>query len=57
MHSKKDIIKIMNILKDINHLFIWHGRNVCVARNPKCNECPINKYCRYYIKNKYYFSL
>ena len=31
--------------KDINHLFIWHGRNTCTAKNPKCNICCINKYC------------
>ena len=32
-------------LKDINHLFMWHGRNTCTARNPKCDICPIIKYC------------
>jgi len=37
--------------KDINHLFIWHGRNICSARNPKCNECPLNKMCEDYINN------
>ena len=36
--------------KDINHLFIWHGRNICTARSPKCDSCPINKYCIEYIK-------
>ena len=39
-------------LKDINHLFMWHGRNTCVARNPKCNICPIKKYCNYYSKHQ-----
>ena len=39
-------------LKDINHLFMWHGRNTCVARNPKCNICPIKKYCNYYLKHQ-----
>lgn len=33
---------------DINHLFVWHGREICDARNPKCDICPINKYCNYY---------
>lgn len=32
-------------LKDINHLFIWHGRYCCTAKNPKCNNCTIKKYC------------
>ena len=31
--------------KDVNHILIWHGRNICTARNPKCNDCPLNKKC------------
>ena len=34
-------------LKDVNHLFIWHGRYTCTARNPKCEECTINDFCKY----------
>lgn len=37
-------------IKDINHLFVWHGRKTCIARNPKCMECPINTYCSAYNK-------
>ena len=37
--------------KDVNHLFVWHGRNTCTARNPKCNKCPISKYCDYFNQN------
>lgn len=36
--------------KDVNHIFIWHGRNICSARSPKCDECPIQKYCKTYQK-------
>ena len=44
---EQDLLKIFpnKYLKDINHLFMWHGRNICIARNPKCDICPINKYC------------
>ncbi len=35
---------------DVNHLLVWHGRKTCTARNPKCDECPINKYCNEYKK-------
>lgn len=38
-------------LKDINHLFMWHGRNICIARNPRCDICPINKYCSNFSKS------
>ena len=34
--------------KDVNHIFIWHGRNTCIARNPQCDICPINSYCKEY---------
>ena len=44
---EQDLLKIFpqEYLKDINHLFVWHGRNTCIARNPKCNICPIRKFC------------
>ena len=35
-------------LKDVNHLFIWHGRYTCTARNPKCKNCTIKEFCNYY---------
>jgi endonuclease-3 len=28
-------------------LFTWHGRNICLARNPLCPTCPILKLCKY----------
>lgn len=30
---------------NIDNLFVWHGRNVCIARKPKCTECPLNDLC------------
>lgn len=30
---------------DAHHWLIWHGREVCKARNPKCLECPLIKVC------------
>lgn len=31
--------------KDVNHILIWHGRNTCTARSPKCDTCPIFNIC------------
>ena len=28
-----------------HHWFIWHGRRVCDARRPKCDECPVGEWC------------
>jgi endonuclease III len=27
------------------HLLIWHGRRVCVARTPRCDDCVVNDLC------------
>ena len=31
--------------KIINNLLVLHGRNVCMARKPKCGSCILNKIC------------
>ncbi len=51
---EQDLINIFpkEYLKDINHLFVWHGRNRCIARHPKCEQCSINKYCKHYKSKK-----
>lgn len=33
-----------------HHWLILHGRYVCTARNPHCNECGISDICRYFKK-------
>lgn len=51
---EQDLLKIFDKedYKDINHLLIWHGRNTCIARNPKCEECVLKEICREYAKTK-----
>jgi endonuclease-3 len=34
-------------LKDAHHWLILHGRYVCIARKPRCPECPIADLCDY----------
>lgn len=31
-----------------HHWLILHGRYVCIARSPKCNECALTHFCQYY---------
>jgi len=33
----------------INHLFVYHGRAICDAKKPNCNECMVNYICREYL--------
>jgi endonuclease-3 len=30
---------------DFSHQVIWHGRQLCMARSPKCAECPLENLC------------
>ena len=30
---------------DFSHRLIHHGRKICLARRPKCEECTLNKVC------------
>lgn len=34
-----------------HHWLILHGRYVCIARKPKCNECGLKQWCRYFSTN------
>ncbi|MVN22592.1 endonuclease III [Mucilaginibacter arboris] len=31
-----------------HHWLILHGRYICVARNPKCEICPLTHFCKYF---------
>lgn len=33
---------------DINEVFVKHGQQVCLPIRPRCPECPIRTYCKYY---------
>ncbi len=39
-----------HLLPIAHHWLILHGRYVCLARRPKCEECGITKWCREYEK-------
>lgn len=43
------LVKIIpkKYLKDAHHWLVLHGRYVCTARNPKCRECLIAKWCEF----------
>ena len=52
--KSKNAVKIEKKLMEVvpkkdwgkfGHLIVWHGRRTCIARRPKCSECPLNKIC------------
>lgn len=53
LQIEEDLLKIFpkKYYYDVNHLLVWHGRNLCKAKKPDCNNCPLKKYCKYYKNN------
>jgi endonuclease III len=37
-----------SLLPIAHHWIILHGRYICVARKPKCNECGLKSVCKFY---------
>lgn len=40
-----------SIIPKAHHWLILHGRYVCMARNPKCSECGLSEFCKYFKKH------
>ena len=39
------------LISKTHHWLILHGRYICQARKPKCMECGLREWCRYYQKS------
>ncbi len=50
LQTEKQLIKHIpgELVSRAHHWLILHGRYVCIARNPRCAECGIKEYCKYY---------
>lgn len=44
---EKDLMELHQpaIWIDLSHRLIHHGRRVCIARRPRCGECPLQRLC------------
>lgn len=51
---EKELIKYIpkELIHKAHHWLILHGRYICLARNPKCEECELTSICRFYLKMK-----
>ncbi|MEQ1677575.1 MAG: endonuclease III [Chitinophagaceae bacterium] len=47
---EKELVKNIPeaLIHKAHHWLILHGRYVCLARNPKCEQCGIQQACRYF---------
>ncbi|MBP6301804.1 MAG: endonuclease III [Bacteroidia bacterium] len=52
LETEKQLVKYIpeEYIARAHHWLILHGRYVCVARNPKCEECGLKDMCQYFEK-------
>ena len=52
LQTEKVLVKYIpeSIIPKAHHWLLLHGRYVCVARKPKCEQCGLSVYCRYFSK-------
>lgn len=50
---EKQLVKFLpeETIKVAHHWLILHGRYTCLARRPKCEECQITYFCKYFEQN------
>ncbi len=53
LQTELQLIKYIpeNLISIAHHWLILHGRYVCIARKPKCEECGLKEVCLYYQKS------
>lgn len=49
---EKQLVKFLpeETIKIAHHWLILHGRYICLARKPKCEQCAITYFCKYFEK-------
>lgn len=52
--TEKTLVKYFpeEIISTAHHWLILHGRYICKARNPECENCGITHCCKYFKENK-----
>ncbi len=53
LETEKELTKYIskNLWSTAHHWLILHGRYTCIARKPKCEECGLRTFCKYYKTN------
>jgi len=54
LETEKQLVKFIpeDLIPIAHHWLILHGRYVCIARKPKCEECGISQYCKFFENSK-----
>ena len=54
LETERQLVKFIpeKFISRAHHWLILHGRYVCQARKPKCEDCKIAHFCKFYQKNQ-----
>lgn len=52
LQTEKALVKYIpaSVIPKAHHWLLLHGRYVCQARKPKCEQCGLTQYCRFFEK-------
>ena len=52
LQTEKALVKYIpaDVIPKAHHWLLLHGRYVCQARKPQCEQCGLKEFCRYYKK-------
>ena len=53
LQTEMELVKYIpgELIPIAHHWLILHGRYICIARKPKCGECGLTMWCKWYEKN------
>lgn len=51
--AEKQLLQYVNrdLVHKFHHWLILHGRYICIARNPKCEQCGLRPACKFFRRN------
>lgn len=54
LEAEKQLVKYIpeEKIAIAHHWLILHGRYICIARTPKCSECGLSAYCKYFARTQ-----
>lgn len=52
LQAEKQLVKYIpeELIPRAHHWLILHGRYICLARSPKCDQCTLTEICKYFDK-------
>jgi endonuclease-3 len=52
LQTEKQLVKYIpaEVIPKAHHWLLLHGRYTCTARNPKCEQCGLKEFCRFFEK-------